>query len=130
MTGFTRAEALQSNFFKIVSPEYSELVKEVTARKLASADETVYEVEIIKQNGEPLLLEVSSRAVFKNGKPVGIQGIGRDITQRKQVEAELKLARDAAIESSRVKSEFLANMSHEIRTPMNGVIGMTGLLLE
>jgi PAS domain S-box-containing protein len=130
MTGYTRSQALQTNFFDIVSPRYLELIKEMTARKLASADETVYEVEIIKANGEPLLLEVSSRAVFKNGKPVGIQGIGRDITQRKQVEAELKLARDAAIESSRVKSEFLANMSHEIRTPMNGVIGMTGLLLD
>jgi len=43
---------------------------------------------------------------------------------------EMRRARDAAEEASRVKSEFLANMSHEIRTPLNGVMGMTDLVLE
>jgi signal transduction histidine kinase/DNA-binding response OmpR family regulator len=42
---------------------------------------------------------------------------------------EMRRAKDAAEEASRVKSEFLANMSHEIRTPLNGIMGMTDLTL-
>ncbi len=56
---------------------------------------------------------------------------GRQRAQERDRElARMALARDEAVEASKVKSAFLANVSHEIRTPMNGVIGMNELLLD
>ncbi|MCB9754714.1 MAG: GAF domain-containing sensor histidine kinase [Myxococcales bacterium] len=42
----------------------------------------------------------------------------------------LRVARDQALESSRIKGQFLLNMSHELRTPLNAVIGYAELLLD
>ncbi|OHE76214.1 MAG: hypothetical protein A2413_01100 [Treponema sp. RIFOXYC1_FULL_61_9] len=51
----------------------------------------------------------------------------RDVTKRAEIEENLKKAKLAAENASRMKSEFLANMSHELRTPLNAILGFTQL---
>ncbi len=53
----------------------------------------------------------------------------REIAERRQVEAALSWAKEAAESANRAKSSFLANMSHELRTPLTSILGYTELLL-
>ncbi|MCL6270074.1 PAS domain S-box protein [Sansalvadorimonas sp. 2012CJ34-2] len=54
----------------------------------------------------------------------------RDISDRKDTEKDLRLARDRARAADQAKSQFLSNMSHELRTPLNGILGHVQLLLR
>ncbi len=67
----------------------------------------------------------------EGGEPASLRvfvGVIRDITKRKQQEAELIASKSQAELANRAKSEFLANMSHELRTPLNAIIGFSEIL--
>ncbi|MEO8516717.1 MAG: PAS domain S-box protein [Flavobacterium sp.] len=82
-----------------------------------------------RSTGEYIWVEEFGDAIMKEGKVTYIEGILIDITQKKEIENEIK-ARELAEASNKAKSEFLANMSHEIRTPLNAIIGFSNLLKE
>ena len=128
ITGYSREEAAKMNVADVIAPEYLNLARDMIAHKASENVSTVYEIDIITKQGRRVRLEVSTRLIFRDGKPIGVQGIGRDLTERKHSEEALResqasLAQQAQREamthrisqaircsrSSRMKSETTAS---------------------
>jgi two-component system, sensor histidine kinase and response regulator len=130
VTGYGRQEVLGKDILNFVAEKYREAADLMFRRMLHDETPTTNSMELVAKDGRRIPLEVSSRLILEDGKPAGVQGIARDITERKRIELEWQKASEAAEAANRAKGEFLANMSHEIRTPLNGVLGMTELALS
>lgn len=132
LMGYKADELTHTNFEQFVHPRDYERHKANTRRLLAGEIDHFYgEIRCQNRAGKTLWLHATvSPQRSSNDEFLYFILILEDISRRRRLDQELKKAKLAAEEGSRLKSEFVANVSHEIRTPMNAILGMTELALE
>jgi len=123
ITGYTREESLKMNIADTVAPEYLDLARKMVAEKLAGDDVTAYEVEIIAKDGHRVTVEVNTRIIYENGVPVRVQGIARDVTERKSLEEQFRQAQK--MESIGVLAGGVAHDFNNLLTAINGYSDLT-----
>jgi len=154
-----KPEDLIGKHFKKTTP-ISELAKVLGALKSVLSGKVINNLEInqLDSKGKIISMEINAAPVRRQGKIIAVQGIMRDITERKQMESELQerneqldvqneelqsqteelmtqqqelIEKTGEVErANQLKSEFLANMSHELRTPLNVIIGFSELMMD
>ncbi|MGI8838539.1 MAG: ATP-binding protein, partial [Pyrinomonadaceae bacterium] len=95
--GYKRSDLLTKSLTEFITPESMETTRHMLERKLLGEERTNYEMEMRSIDGRALTLEISSKLILKDGKPVGVQGIARDITMRRRAEETLRQADQRAL---------------------------------
>ncbi len=90
ISGYTRDEAANLHLRDVVAPEYLQIASDRIREKMAGGRAATYETEIITKDGRRVMLDLSTRLIYENGKPSAIQGIARDITERRQAELAIR----------------------------------------
>lgn len=131
LSGYKEEELIGKSPSELFLDESSREIMTAQNKQRLVGNSGVYEIPILKKNGD-IAWVIISGAPFYNSKGVkeGTVGVHLDITERKNMESELRDANLKSEELNKVKEMFMANMSHEIRTPMNAIIGMAELLKE
>jgi len=102
VTGYTVEEAAALEFDNLATPEDVALAKQMLRRKLAGDQtSTIYEVAIKAKDGTIIPVEVNTQLIYQNGKPVGVQGIARDIRARKEAEERFRQVSESLLAAER-----------------------------
>lgn len=119
--GYTPTDVVGKNILSFIGPLFGNLEDGQFSQDFC----------VKTSNGEQIWLEGNIQKIYNhNGEHVQTHAILRDVTERKNSEEQLLIAKKNAEEASLAKERFLSTMTHEIRTPLNAVIGMSKILLD
>lgn len=121
--GYSRHEFARLRFLDLVAPEAAAQAREYFSRLVAGREAEPVELRMICRDGSVVVLQVSATVMRRNGEPVGIHGIARDVTSEKQLTEQL-------LQYDRLASvgTLIAGIAHELNNPLTVISGYAQML--
>lgn len=126
--GWNRKDTLGKDFVKFITIDEHEAAQSNYAAHVKEGGRSSGEVKIVCKDGHISNVFYTTVSLkLSHGRSFQVTTLV-DITERKQLEFSLRLAKEQADTANQAKSAFLANMSHELRTPLNAIIGFSEMM--
>jgi len=123
--GWSRSEALQLNLKSLVAPEHLNLCSQMMQRILNEEPLQHFEISLLRKDGSKVLLQASARLIYSNGEKHSIQGMARDVTERRQLETMVQ-------QSQKLEAigRLSGGLAHDFNNLFCVISGHTELLTE
>jgi PAS domain S-box-containing protein len=126
--GYTRPELLRMNIAQVLAPEYLDVMRQALDKTKGGEASGDSELELITKRGARLAVEVRGRLLYEDGKLVGVQGIARNVTERKRVEKQV-LLQAAALHAAAI-GIVITDRNHSILWVNPAFMALSGYTLE